>query len=352
MYFLHNLPLSFFIYSSVSDESNMVGSRPRRARSTRSSKVVNNPNNQIEAADQPNGSSGDPAALANRYFAMAEEMNSRGAMELAVPFYRQALTLLMAERKQMQQQLPADQLHGLLAAAEHWEQQPLPELDIEQSIAELTEDLNEASAQQVLAALKEFENQKGFLPSTGYALRGNAYILLGKPEEAVQAFESGCKAEPTRLDLQINHGGALLAAGETVAALSVLRNVYKNQLDLLATNEKTALLRNLAAAEAKEGDFKSALELRMEWLNENPNGQPVEKWLHWIHQGLAEQQADATKIQALELLKRLHELHPAERTVTETLAETLENSGFYQEASLLYRTLLRPQLSQSKPFSS
>ena len=327
----------------------MVGIKSRRARNTRSSKVVSNQN---ETTDQANGSSVDPAALADRYFAMAEEMNSRGAMELAVPFYRQALTLLMAERKQKQQQLPADQLHGLLAAAEHWEQQPLHELDIEQSIAELTEDLNAASAQQVLAALKELEDQKGLLPSNGYALRGNACILLGNSEAAVQAFQSGCRAEPTRLDLHINHGGALLAAGETTAALSVLRGVYKNQLDLLASNEKNALLRNLAAAEAKEGDLATALSLRLEWLNENPNGQPIERWLQWVQQGLAEQQPVATHDQAMQLLKRLHELNPAERLVTEALAEALENSGLYQEASLLYRTLLRPEITKAKPFQS
>jgi len=327
----------------------MNGSRPRRARNTLASRGVNNQNDNTE---QPSSSSVDPAALADRYFAMAEEMNSRGAMELAMPFYRQALTLLMAERKQQQQKLPADQLHGLLAAAEHWQQQPVPVLDIEQSIAELTEDLNQASAQQVLAALEELENKKGLLPSNGYALRGNACILLGNPEAAVQAFQSGCKAEPTRLDLHINHGGALLASGETEAALSVLRSVYKNQLDLLASNEKTALLRNLAAAEAKEGDFATALALRMEWLNENPNGQPIERWLNWVQQGLAEQQPVATQDQALQLLKRLHELHPDERLVTEALAESLENSGLYQEASLLYRTLLRPQITKAKPFQA
>lgn len=326
----------------------MVSSRSRRPRSSRSSSAISNTNEPI---DHPNDPTVDPAALAERYFAMAEEMNSRGAMELAVPFYRQALTLLMAERNH-KQRLPADQLHGLLAAAEHWQKQPQQELDIDQSIEELTEDLNEASAQQVLSALEEFENQKGLLPSNGYALRGNAYILLGRPEAALQAFESGCRADPARLDLQINHGGALLAAGETGAALSVLRNVYKNQINLLAINEKTALLRNLAAAEAKEGDLKTALELRMEWLIENPNGQPTEKWLHWVQLGLAEHQPSETQNQALILLRKLHELLPDEKTITEALAETLENSGLYQEASLLYRKLLRPQLSQAKPFNS
>ena len=48
---------------------------------------------------EPNGS------MADRYYAMAESMNTRGAMELAVPFYRQAVALLLAEREGLQQQL-------------------------------------------------------------------------------------------------------------------------------------------------------------------------------------------------------------------------------------------------------
>ena len=71
-----------------------------------------------------------------------------------------------------------------------------------------------------------------------------------------------------------------------------------------------------------------------------------------MQQGLAEHQPSETHDQALQLLKRLHELHPAERLVTEALAEALENSGLYQEASLLYRTLLRPQITKAKPFQS
>ena len=68
--------------------------------------------------------------MADRYYAMAETMNTRGAMEMAVPFYRQAIALLLAEREALQQKLggadaqpvaealPLNELQGLLEAAE------------------------------------------------------------------------------------------------------------------------------------------------------------------------------------------------------------------------------------------
>ena len=42
---------------------------------------------------------------ADRYYAIAEVMNQRGALELAVPFYRQAFALLVAERNVLKKML-------------------------------------------------------------------------------------------------------------------------------------------------------------------------------------------------------------------------------------------------------
>ena len=39
--------------------------------------------------------------MADRYYELAESMNARGAIELAVPFYRQALAMVMQERDQL-----------------------------------------------------------------------------------------------------------------------------------------------------------------------------------------------------------------------------------------------------------
>ena len=70
------------------------------------------------------------SSMADRYYAMAETMNSRGAMEMAVPFYRQAIALLLADRTSLREklggdsaqpvadELPMDELHGLIEAAE------------------------------------------------------------------------------------------------------------------------------------------------------------------------------------------------------------------------------------------
>ena len=46
------------------------------------------------------------STLADRYHDLAEAMNARGSMELAVPFYRQAVALLLAERPQWRAAFP------------------------------------------------------------------------------------------------------------------------------------------------------------------------------------------------------------------------------------------------------
>lgn len=334
----------------------MGRSQPRRQHGPKRAprQAPSQPPRQAPASAEP--------ALADRYYAMAEEMNSRGAMELAVPFYRQAMALLLAERNQLRAQLPQasgkgaqalplDQLHGLLEAAQHWEQQqdepprqqePEPPADLEPSIAELADDLSAASAQQVLAALTELEQQHGDLPASGYGLRGKAWMLAGDAQAALAAFESACQAEPGRIDLQVNRGAALLASGHTEAALEALRLVYQQHYEHLEGEAKIALLRNLATAEARGGELAVALHLRRQWLQLDPTGQPSERWLQWARQGLAIDQPEAAHQAAVQLLQRLHEHRPGERPVMEALAEALEGAGQFREASLLYRSLLRP----------
>jgi Tfp pilus assembly protein PilF len=310
-------------------------------------------------------------ALADRYYAMAEEMNSRGAMELAVPFYRQALALLLAEREQLRAQLPEapeprpqalplDQLHGLLEAAQSWDQQqpaagshgtagraqpPAPPnpAELEAALAELQDDLSAASAHQVLAALEELEADHGTLPADGHGLRGKALLLGGQAQGAVKSFEQACQADPGRVDLQINHGGALLAADQAAAAQQALRQVYQQHYQQLEGSTKTALLRNLATAEARCGELATALHLRRQWLALDPQAEASERWLQWAQQGLADGQSEAAGQAALQLLQCLHQCRPGERPVMQALADALEARGDYRQASLLYRDLLRPQ---------
>ena len=117
--------------------------------------------------------------MADRYYAMAETMNTRGAMEMAVPFYRQAIALLLAERQTLQQklgggdaqpvaeELPLNELQGLLEAAEALGKPAIDdpmaadahaaepvEPPLEDQIAELASELGAENASQVMVGLK------------------------------------------------------------------------------------------------------------------------------------------------------------------------------------------------------
>ena len=356
----------------------MAKSPARRYANRRANRTGLNPGDTARSAargpDQAQPRRARPPAddaLADRYYAMAEEMNSRGAMELAVPFYRQALALLLAEREQLRAQLPEapeprpqalplDQLHGLLEAAQSWDQQqpaagshstagraqpPAPPnpAELEAALAELQDDLSAASAHQVLAALEVLEADHGALPADGHGLRGKALLLDGQAQQAVRSFAQACQADPGRVDLQINHGGALLAADQAAAAQQALRQVYQQHYQQLEGSTKTALLRNLATAEARCGELATALHLRRQWLALDPQAEATERWLQWAQQGLADGQGEAAGQAALQLLQGLHQCRPGERPVMQALADALEARGDYRQASLLYRDLLRPQ---------
>ena len=303
---------------------------------------------------EPNGS------MADRYYAMAESMNTRGAMELAVPFYRQAVALLLAEREALQQQLgvaaapaapgslPLDELHGLLEAAEALGQgQPAkPEgADLEARIAELSSELTAESALQVIAGLKALAEGHGQqLPVAGLALLGKAQMLLGKTADGLQSFEAGLALAPEQADLQINTGAARLANGDVHGALTLLRGMWKKGLEALDPATQLALLRNLAAAEAKAGNVAAALQLRRRWLELDAQAVPLNRWLGWAQAGLNGTEKGApARAAALELLQALQQRAPEERSVLQALADALEDQGDYREAALLYRQLLRPQ---------
>lgn len=301
----------------------------------------------------PDGSS------ANRYYEMAESLNVRGAMEMAVPFYRQAFALLMAERDNLQAQLggaaptpvggdlPLEELHGLLKSAEalgsesHQEAAP----SVEDQIQELAAELNQASAMQVMAGLKAIaERSKQPMPASGLALLAKAQMLLGKVGDGLKSFEAALAADPDSTDLKINTGAARLAEGDLDGALLLLRGVYKAGIETLAPKILSALFRNLSVAEARADHLDEAFRLRLQWFQLAPESVPVERWLKWAKEGLAKSsQGDALLGHALDLLKALQEQHPQERELLQCLADALEDQGDYREASLLYRQLLQPE---------
>lgn len=298
--------------------------------------------------------------MADRYYAMAESMNTRGAMELAVPFYRQAVALLLAEREALQQQLgvsaapaapgalPLEELHGLLEAAEALGQGHPAKAEganLEARIAELASELTAESAMQVMAGLKALAESHGQqLPVAGLALLGKAQMLLGQPADGLKSFEAGLSQAPEQPELQINTGAARLANGDVSGALTLLREVWKQGLEALDPTTQVALLRNLAAAEAQAGNVAAALQLRRRWLELDAQAVTLQRWLGWAQAGLNGTEKGApARAAALELLQALQQRAPEERSVLQALADALEDQGDYREAALLYRQLLRPQ---------
>ena len=344
-------------------------SRSRR-RSSRRSAAEKTPSQHLQNVSRAQHSSSDSVpsvtntpvgtngSNADRYYAMAEEMNTRGAMELAVPFYRQAVALLLSEREALQEKLgggaakpvrdafPAEALSGLLEAAAT---SPAAEADptLEAQIAELASELGKENALQVMAGLRALaETSSGQLPPSGLSLLAKAQMLLGQFVDGLQTFEAALAAAPADRDLQINAGAARLSTGDVQGALRLLRGVWAQGFDTLNASSQQALLRNLSTAEAKAGHLAGALQLRLKWFLHNPKAQPLDKWLSWAQRGLeGSEKGSPVREAALALLQGLHKAAPDDRNLLQHLADALEAQGDYRDASLLYRQLLRPQQS-------
>jgi tetratricopeptide (TPR) repeat protein len=325
----------------MADTRKCSGSRARAAKASESGEC-----SKPKAVPDP---SGDPL-LVDRYFQLAEKMNAQGAVELAVPFYRQALTLLLEERRQLRQLLPEsarqnleekrqDELRGLLNAAELL----TPDVDLEASIAELAQELTVQSAQQVLVGLQELllRCPGPSVPAEAHSLRGKALLLQGNLEEALSSFLAAQEAEPGQPRHGINLAGALLMQSRYEEALPVLRLIHQGDLNRLSGDEIQALLRNLASAESQAGNLCAALCLRHQWLLVNPDALSVERWLDLCRPALDLKSDEVLSLEALSFLRDLHRLLPGHRAVMEVLAQALEGQGDYREAALLYRELLR-----------
>ena len=166
--------------------------------------------------------------MADRYYELAESMNARGAIELAVPFYRQALAMLMEERDQLRQLLPEqqrqqhplgsreEQIEGLISEAAMLRLGNGSSLD--DRIAELAEELTPQSAQQVLVGLRELVPEPELLPAKGRSLEGKALMVCGRVAEAIVSFEAAYAAADQAPEHGINLAAALLAAGHASKA--------------------------------------------------------------------------------------------------------------------------------------
>ena len=337
-------------------------------------KPAHNNGTETDTASNPSSSS----TIADRYYSMGETMNTRGAMELAVPFYRQAIALLLAERDSLREQitgvpctapanLPIDDLHGLLEAAKELEKvqtpskkksvagtknnsaenkshQPRGNLpSLENKIKELSEELNPATAKQILAGLNVLADEQGNLPASGMMLKGKAQMLQGERKLALTSFEQALAMDPEKAEIRINAGAARLTNGDGQGALKLLRKIYSEGINSLEVSIQKAVLRNLASAESKAGDPAVALRLRRQWMRLDSNSLPLDRWLRWAKTGLEKPVNNPERSEAVALLKELLKNSPDEVKVLEPLAIALEEQGEFREASLLYRKLLRPK---------
>jgi tetratricopeptide (TPR) repeat protein len=289
--------------------------------------------------------------LVLKYHAMAEELNGLGSMELAVPFYRQTIALLLSERDQLRQQAGVGScpgvkqggdsvsaaVHGVLDAAAA---AGLPAVELERQLAALEDSLTPHNLPEAAAALGDLEERWG-QPHPGLAaLAARLALLDGDLAEALAHYERALQLAPGDGRLQINAGAARLAMDDPGGAAALLRPLAAEADGLADLDQRRALWRNLALVEHELGDATAAVEALLQLLVLAPEALDPEPWLEACRGWIAAEQAEA----ALQLLEALRPLVEPPEAVLTLLAEALEALGRYREAALVYRDLLRPTL--------
>jgi tetratricopeptide (TPR) repeat protein len=278
------------------------------------------------------------ATLFERYYAIAEAMNGRGAMEMAVPFYRQAIALLLAESADKNSEVVPDaDISGNIDAG-------LDLASFEARLHELEQDLSPENTEVLLAALEDLESQWLGEPQPELlGLRAKTLLLGRQLEKALAVFEQALELAPNEPALQINVGAARLALGDGRGAWQLLNKLYQQGIDQLEPRLQQALLRNLIKALELATECGSPVPLWLQLLQRSPDSQPLDLWMDWAQQSMASAAThDPLDLEAF--LRALWQQFPAERKAPQLLAELLEDQGEYQQAALIYRDLLRPQL--------
>lgn len=320
-------------------------SKPQKPKRRAERRPANSPATSEAALPQRSdlaASTEAPQSLIDRYHAMAEELNGRGAMELAVPFYRQTIALLLAERDQLR--ASAD-VKGVLAAAAQLHQEPgrLDADELSRRVGALEEELCAGNAQEVAAALEALEERWPEPHAQLLGLRAKLQLLAGDLAEARRCFETALELDPDCLRLRMNTGAARLATGAVGAALDLLRPLAQERDALEAEGAEGSLWNNLAQAELQAGEVERALACLTELLAHDPALVDPDLWTEqgcsWLQSGEI-----AAAEQLVSLLRPvLPDAHRAR--LLPALADALEAQGAYRQAALLYRELLRPSLS-------
>ena len=284
----------------------------------------------------------DEQALVDRYYAMAEELNGRGSMELAVPFYRQTIALLLAEREQLQGLQASTDVDGVMAAAALVDP-ALTEGELLRQLTALEQELSKHNQREVAAALEALKEQRGQPHPQLLALQAKLHLLAGELEQARACFEQALGLDGSCVRLRLNSAAARLACGDPEAALELLRPLVEELEALEALGACGSFWNNLTRAELAADQPERAVAALQHWLAQAPHTFELEAWLE---ESQALHQAGRREA-ALALLQALADGGTAEqrRMVLPELAELLEAAGAFREAALLYRELLRPELA-------
>ncbi|HEU5079835.1 MAG TPA: tetratricopeptide repeat protein [Opitutaceae bacterium] len=131
-----------------------------------------------------------------------------------------------------------------------------------------------ASLIDVLAAEKNTALAAGAIDSLAKVVRekplvqiavGKAYLSLGRPRDALEAFQSALRADPVSFEAQANVGRALLKINRQTEARDALRHAHKMR------PEDYGVLGLLAALELELRDLDAAWEHAKELLAMDPN---------------------------------------------------------------------------------
>jgi tetratricopeptide (TPR) repeat protein len=309
------------------------------------------------------------AKLANRYFSYAEELNQRGAPDLAAAFYRQAYTMLRTsvpgEIPGMSRNDPMDDAYPSIYAPQP-ESEPdvgssIPDLNHEnstalaeaeastpekqatestvstesylQQIADMATRLSGDTAREISDKLKTI-TQAGFRHPELHRLQGLTALHLQDTSMAKEHFREALAIDPMHYSSLVNLGGLLLPGGQHEEAITFLNRALQS-VDP-ESQEALPALANLALAHQAAGRKmdEALLVLRIHRLR---NGYIRNERLLTAATTLEQMGEDTS---AIELLTWLGEKVPSD-TNLRPLASLLERRGEYKEAAIIYRQLLQ-----------
>jgi tetratricopeptide (TPR) repeat protein len=351
--------------------------------------TLNRPDSEPQELLLPPVDPARQAELANRYFNYGEELNQRGAPELAAAFYRQAYTMLRrglkgelrdelrggrqaapgAEQRggpgaELRDELRRENhasIYSHLSASELAEGSSIPSLnpgnpgslaaieaatlekrtiestvtreDLLQQIADMAARLSKSTAPEIGDELRKI-TRDGFRHPELYRLQGLTALHLQDTNSAMEHFREALAVDPMHYSSLVNLGGLLLPGGQYEEAITLLNRALQT-IDQ-ESPEALPALANLSLAHQATGRKmdEALLLLRIHRLKAGY----IRNERLLTAATTMEQMGEDTS--AIEILTWLSKQEPS-NAILRPLASLLERRGQYKEAAMIYRQLLQ-----------